>query len=90
MRIHLFVTTGALLAVALLGPVQARTAKGKKYALLVGVTKYDSANFGPALEYTENDVEELDRALNQRWYRKAAAQGNSYAKTRLADLGKSG
>src|SRR4051794_11844174 len=30
----------------------------QKYALLIGVTKYDSGKFA-ALKYTENDVEEL-------------------------------
>jgi hypothetical protein len=36
--------------------------KGKKYALLVGITEYDHSKLAP-LKYTENDVEELARVL---------------------------
>jgi TPR repeat protein len=38
---------------------------GKRYALLVGVRKYDSIKFD-ALRYTENDVEELGKLLSAR------------------------
>jgi TPR repeat protein len=39
--------------------------QGKKYALLVGVRRYDSIKFD-ALRYTENDVEELGKLLSAR------------------------
>ena len=52
-----------LASVLLLGATQAQTAKGKKYALLVGVTEYDHASL-PTLKYTENDVEELATILH--------------------------
>jgi formylglycine-generating enzyme required for sulfatase activity len=51
-----------VVAVALLAPGQAETTKGKKYALLVGVRNYDHRDLAE-LKYTENDVEELARAL---------------------------
>jgi TPR repeat protein len=38
--------------------------KGKKYAVLVGITEYDHANLSP-LKYTENDVEELAALLKK-------------------------
>jgi formylglycine-generating enzyme required for sulfatase activity len=50
---------------ALLGPGLAQAEKGKKYALLVGVRKYDSEKFED-LRFTENDVEELARVLRDR------------------------
>jgi TPR repeat protein len=40
----------------------AEPTQGKKYALLVGVTEYESAHFA-RLRYTENDVEELAALL---------------------------
>jgi hypothetical protein len=40
-------------------------AKGKKYALLVGITEYDHSKLAP-LKYTENDVEELARVLDRK------------------------
>jgi uncharacterized caspase-like protein len=42
----------------------AQEAKGKKVALLVGVTEYDSDKFA-TLKYTENDVEELATVLKK-------------------------
>ena len=39
--------------------------KGKKYALLVGVTEYDNAT-SPVLKYTGNDVEELRRDAHRQ------------------------
>jgi len=49
---------------ALVVPASAEPAKGKKYALLIGVTKYDHASL-PTLQYTENDVEELAEILGK-------------------------
>jgi formylglycine-generating enzyme required for sulfatase activity len=49
----------------LLDASHAHTEKGKKYALLVGVRKYDSDKFED-LRFTENDVEELARVLGER------------------------
>jgi uncharacterized caspase-like protein len=51
----------ALSAVLMLS-MQAQAKKGKKYALLVGITKYKNARL-PELQYTENDVEELAAIL---------------------------
>jgi uncharacterized caspase-like protein len=53
-----------LLALLLLGPVSRAAAEERKYALLVGVRDYDHAKL-PALQYTENDVEELGRLLEK-------------------------
>lgn len=39
--------------------------KGKKYALLIGVTEYDSSHFSK-LNYAENDVEKLAGLLRNR------------------------
>ena len=44
----------ALLSVVCLTPAWAQPARGKKYALLVGVKEYDHAGLAP-LSYTEND-----------------------------------
>jgi CHAT domain-containing protein len=49
-------------AAALLETGQAQPA-GKKHALLIGVRKYDSSKFD-ALQYTENDVDELEKLLS--------------------------
>jgi formylglycine-generating enzyme required for sulfatase activity len=49
-------------SLVLLDGTQAETAKGKKYALLVGVRTYDHKKLED-LKYTENDVEELADAL---------------------------
>src|SRR5262245_26226552 len=52
----------ALLALAV--PCAAQEKKGKKYALLIGVTEYDHARLA-TLKYTANDVDELARTLGQ-------------------------
>jgi uncharacterized caspase-like protein len=49
-------------ALILLDGTQAQTDRGKKHALLVGVRNYDHDALTP-LQYTENDVEELAKAL---------------------------
>src|SRR4051794_849994 len=49
----------------LVSPGLADSAKGKKYALLVGVNKYDSAKL-TALKFAENDAEEMARLLNAK------------------------
>jgi formylglycine-generating enzyme required for sulfatase activity len=49
-------------SLALLGPSPAQTPTGKKYALLVGVRAYKHRDLED-LKYTENDVEELAKAL---------------------------
>jgi formylglycine-generating enzyme required for sulfatase activity len=54
----------SLVAALLLDGTQAQTAKGKKYALLVGVRDYDHDALTP-LQYTENDVEELAKTLSE-------------------------
>jgi uncharacterized caspase-like protein len=56
------VLLSSLVALVLLDAGQAQTSKGKKYALLVGVRDYDHSRFAP-LRYTENDMEELAKAL---------------------------
>jgi hypothetical protein len=55
---------GLVLAACFAMPAWTQGAKGKKYALLVGVTNYQSSHF-TKLKYTENDVEELAKLLNQ-------------------------
>jgi cyclophilin family peptidyl-prolyl cis-trans isomerase len=60
----------ALLGVCLValpapGPGQSAAARGKKYALLVGVKSYDHDAL-PDLKYTENDVEDLARILKRK------------------------
>jgi formylglycine-generating enzyme required for sulfatase activity len=50
---------------ALLLPAWGQAAKGKKYALLVGVKDYRHAGLRP-LKYTENDVEDLAKILRAR------------------------
>ena len=62
----------ALLVLAV--PGEAQQAKGKKYALLVGVTDYNHASLQP-LKYTENDVEKMAKLLNQ--------PGSGFANVRL-------
>src|SRR4051812_37208850 len=42
---------------------------GEKYALLVGVRKYDPAEPLPTLAYSEDDVDELRRVLVASGYR---------------------
>src|SRR5262249_37183139 len=54
-----------LLALAALRPARrarAQGGKGKKYALLAGITHYNSTELAK-LRYTENDVEELARVF---------------------------
>src|SRR4051812_43799777 len=54
------------LAVAALAlPLLAETPTGKKHALIVGVSKYDSAHF-PALQWTENDAEKMANLLEKQ------------------------
>jgi hypothetical protein len=55
------ILVGMLLS--LLCSIPAQAAPGKRHALLVGVREHVSARFS-ALEYTENDVEELAKVLN--------------------------
>src|SRR5262249_27616980 len=54
---------GAALLLPLADTGRAAPAKGKKYALLVGVKKYKDDKLGD-LKYTENDVEELAKLLS--------------------------
>src|SRR5262249_28843964 len=54
----------ALALLALVGPL---CAQGKKYALLVGVTEYDSSTFTP-LKYAENDAVKLAEVLKEAGY----------------------
>jgi formylglycine-generating enzyme required for sulfatase activity len=62
-RLRLAAPLAVALAALLAGlPSPAQPAGGKKYALLVGVTEYESAHFA-RLKYTENDVEGLARLL---------------------------
>jgi uncharacterized caspase-like protein len=56
---------GVLLALVALAPAGPDEAKGKKYALLVGVTDYDSSKL-PPLKYTENDAVELEKLLGSK------------------------
>jgi formylglycine-generating enzyme required for sulfatase activity len=57
----------AVLAVLAVLPLhgQSDKPKGKKYALLVGITDYDHGKLDP-LKYTENDVEELAETLARK------------------------
>jgi uncharacterized caspase-like protein len=55
----------ALLIVAVtFASVRSDEAKGKKYALLVGVTEYDSPHFS-TLNYTANDALQMEQALKK-------------------------
>ncbi len=60
----LVLTAAALLT---LHPGLAQTAKGKKYALLVGVDHYAHSGFKP-LKGAENDVEELAKVLRKQGF----------------------
>ena len=53
------------LSALVLLPLSAQAKKGKKYALLVGVTDYKNASLNP-LKFTENDVEELAKLLRAK------------------------
>jgi len=60
------VVTCAILAILAGGPAPARGAdkpSGEKYAILVGVRKYDPAEPLPALAYSEADMDELRQVL---------------------------
>ena len=46
---------------------QAQPATGKKYALLVGMNKYESAQV-QELKYAKNDIDELKRVLDEQGY----------------------
>ena len=64
-RFLLVVVLSALVAaLMMLESTQAQTAKGKKYALLVGVRSYDHRDL-KNLKHTENDVEELAKVLGK-------------------------
>src|SRR4051812_46138994 len=52
-----------LVLMALL-PLRSDEPKGKKYALLVGVTRYDSKNFTD-LKYAGNDADEMEKVLKK-------------------------
>jgi uncharacterized caspase-like protein len=54
-----------ILAGALAVPLSAQAPRGKKYAVLVGVTGYDHDSL-PDLKYTENDVEALGKLLRRK------------------------
>jgi hypothetical protein len=49
---------------ALLLPAWGEMAKGKKYALLVGIKEYEDRDL-PDLKFTENDVEDLATLLSR-------------------------
>jgi formylglycine-generating enzyme required for sulfatase activity len=55
-------------ALALLAPGLAEAPKGKKYALLVGVQRYEHDSL-PDLKHAENDVEELSKVLLRSEFR---------------------
>lgn len=60
------------------------TPKGKKYALLVGVTEYKGEQFA-SLRYTENDVEKLADILKQAGFDKVRLLSNKVGKKDAAD-----
>ena len=62
--IRLIVSAALLVVLALEAPARSEAPRGKKYALLVGVTEYQRDTF-TTLKYTENDVERLARLLNR-------------------------
>src|SRR5262245_11427805 len=59
----------------LIAPARADAPKGKKYALLVGVTEYQGDQFS-TLKYTENDVEKLAAALARAGFDKVRVLSN--------------
>src|SRR4051794_20498888 len=54
----------SLVVLLLVSVGRSEPAGGKKVALLVGVTKYDSSHF-PNLKYADKDVEEMAKVLQQ-------------------------
>src|SRR5262245_56259685 len=56
-----------LVLIALLSESLPAQAQGKKYALVVGVSEYDSSTF-VNLKYTENDAEQLAAVLKKAGY----------------------
>jgi formylglycine-generating enzyme required for sulfatase activity len=66
-RLSAVVPLSLVAALALLDASQAQADKGKKYALLVGV-KASRHAARTALQYTENDVEELAKVLSNRGF----------------------
>jgi uncharacterized caspase-like protein len=75
---------GLLLALGVLLPAWSDEAKGKKYALLVGVKEYQRETF-PDLKYTENDVEELAKILTKSGFAKVRVLTNARGKKDRAD-----
>src|SRR5262245_57100138 len=59
-------------------------AKGKRYALLVGVSAYKRQTF-PDLKYTENDVEKLAEILTRSGYTKVRVLTNTRGETDAKD-----
>src|SRR5262245_23435400 len=57
----------ALLVAAPMVAAQQQPPAGKKHALLIGVKRYDNANF-QNLYYTENDVSELSKILKDNGF----------------------
>jgi formylglycine-generating enzyme required for sulfatase activity len=66
-RSSLFVVVSAGALVALAALALAESPAGKRYAILVGVKAYNHADL-PDLEYTERDVEELEKLLKPAGY----------------------
>jgi formylglycine-generating enzyme required for sulfatase activity len=60
----LVLLSGLLIGLGFVLPGWTAAPKGKKYALLVGVTEYDSKNFA-TLKYTGNDAEQMTLALRK-------------------------
>ena len=63
--IRCVVLCAVLLVLALVPSWSQDSTRGKKYALLVGVTEYDSNHFSP-LKFPGNDVEEMADAARCR------------------------
>jgi formylglycine-generating enzyme required for sulfatase activity len=64
-RLALVLLCSLVAGTMLPGAALAQAGQGNKYALVVGVRKYDSGKFA-RLEYTENDAEELAPVLSDR------------------------
>jgi TPR repeat protein len=69
---------------SLLSLAAAAHAQGKKYALLVGVKEYDHSDLS-LLKYTENDAEELAKALSEAGYDEVVVLTTSRGKKDAAD-----